>query len=152
MIVELTASEIDELLRGRSIGRVGCHADGVTYVVPVIYVWDGECVYVQSIEGQKIRMMRQNPRVCFEVDEHEERDGSWRSVIMQGHYDELAGPSAQRALGLLVERFTRRRGDDGEPPAPPPGGRQPVTFRIRPLELTGRGVSRSPGEKAVTRA
>jgi len=36
VIEELTRAEVDELLRERTVGRIGCHADGVTYVVPVI--------------------------------------------------------------------------------------------------------------------
>jgi len=50
---ELTRPEIDELLRTQTVGRVGCHADGTTYVVPVIYGWDGENVYVLTVEGLK---------------------------------------------------------------------------------------------------
>ena len=42
---------------------------------------DGEAVYVASIEGRKIRMMRRSPDVCFETDEH--GDAGWRSVIAQ---------------------------------------------------------------------
>ena len=53
MIEELSESEIEAFLRRQLIGRVGCHAEGQTYVVPVIYVWDGGYVYVQSIEGRK---------------------------------------------------------------------------------------------------
>ena len=57
-MLELTAAEIDELLREQVVGRIGCHADGLTYVVPVIYAYDGQCVHVASIEGQKVRLMR----------------------------------------------------------------------------------------------
>ena len=70
VIEELTAPECDAFLRRQVVGRVGCTRDGASYVVPVIYAWDGECVYVQSIEGRKVETMRANPRVCFEVDEY----------------------------------------------------------------------------------
>ena len=76
MIEELDEHEVDAFLRRQVVGRVGCHAEGETYVVPVLYVWDGECIYVQSIEGRKIRMMRANPQVVFEVDEYEPDTGS----------------------------------------------------------------------------
>ena len=72
--------------------------------MPVIYVWADGCVYVQSIEGRKIAMMRAQPHVCFEVDEYEP-DGSWRSVILEGTYEELEGGRAEAALALLVQRF-----------------------------------------------
>jgi nitroimidazol reductase NimA-like FMN-containing flavoprotein (pyridoxamine 5'-phosphate oxidase superfamily) len=134
VIEELTGAEVDELLRDRTVGRIGCHADGVTYVVPVIYAYDGEAVYVASVEGQKTRMMRTNPRVCFEIDEHE--PGTWRSVVAQARYEELAGAEAERALALLTERFAgagRRR-------RPEAGGRATVCFRLVLGETTGRAV------------
>jgi nitroimidazol reductase NimA-like FMN-containing flavoprotein (pyridoxamine 5'-phosphate oxidase superfamily) len=135
---ELPPDEVDDFLRSQVVGRIGCHADGVTYVVPVIYAYDGACVYVASVEGQKTRMMRAQPQVCFETDEYE--SGSWRSVIAQGTYEELSGPEAERALELLAERFSRGGGDAG-------GRRRAVTsetvcFRIRIREATGRAVSR----------
>lgn len=140
LIGELSRAQIDELLHEQVVGRIGCHADGLTYVVPVIYAYDGESLYVASVEGQKTRMMRQNPEVCFEVDEYER--GSWRSAIVQGVYEELAGLDADRAIALLAERFgrsgdegaaRRRHGDEGV---------QTVCFRIRIREVTGRAVER----------
>ena len=128
------------------MGRVGCHLDGRTYVVPVIYAWDGECIYVYSIEGRKIEMMRANPRVCFEVDEH--RAGhAWRSVIVEGVYEELEGDGAQTALSLLAARVAPRRSRDRDRSS----GRKPVAFRIRPEEMTGRRVGAAPGRAAVAR-
>src|SRR5437867_2802633 len=34
----LSEDEIDQVLRFEMVGRIGCHADGKTYVVPIIYV------------------------------------------------------------------------------------------------------------------
>ncbi|MES1248291.1 MAG: pyridoxamine 5'-phosphate oxidase family protein [Actinomycetota bacterium] len=132
----LDETEIDEFLRRQVVGRIGMHAGGETYVVPIIYAWDGEHIYVQSIEGRKIAMMRENGTVCFEVDEYER--GNWRSVIVDGEYEELHGAAAAKALALLVARFAgsggRRR--------PSSGGNKPVAFRIRPTRLSGRTVQR----------
>lgn len=140
MIEELDDREIDAFLREQVVGRVGCHAEGETYVVPVLYVWDGQCIYVQSIEGRKIRMMRTNPKVVFEVDEYRPGEG-WRSVIVDGVYEELDEAEAREALALLVTRFgERRRNDDGARPE-----RTPVAFRIRRTAATGRRVARLPG-------
>ena len=134
---ELTPREIDEFLRGQRIARLGCHAAGVTYVVPIIYAWDGDCIYVQSIEGRKISMMRDNPQVCFEVDEYD--NGSWRSVIVDGTYEELRGDDAKHALDLLVARFADRSGNRRRVSAE---GVTPVAFRIRPTRMSGRMVQR----------
>lgn len=137
---ELTRAEVDELLHEQVVGRVGCHAEGVTYVVPVIYAYDGERVHVASIEGQKVRMMRENPNVCFEVDEYAE-PGRWRSAIVQGVYEEAGEAEKAESLALLAERFA---GGGKSPGArkPEPRDRQTVCFRIRVREATGRAVRR----------
>ena len=132
---ELSRAEIDALLGEQVVGRIGCHADGITYVVPVIYAYDGECVHVATIEGQKVRMMRARPQVCFEVDDYA-APGRWRSAIVQGRYEEAAGEEeTASSLALLAARFsggTARRAQTG--------GRQTVVFRIRVDEATGRAV------------
>jgi uncharacterized protein len=136
-ILELDREEIDAFLREQVVGRIGCHADGLTYVVPVIYAYDGDCLYAHTLVGQKVAMMRSNADVCFEVDEYVE--GSWRSVIVQGRYEELEGTESERALALLAARFAGR----GRPRDRPRGdGRSSVSFRIRIEEITGRAVSR----------
>jgi len=147
VIAELDEHEIDAFLRRCVIGRIGCHADGHTYVVPVVYVWEGECLYVQSIEGRKVRMMRANPQVVFEVDEYESDSGSWQSVIVEGVYEELEGSRAEAALTLLVRRFFGGKRTDGDRST----GRRPVTFRIRATRTTGRRVTRTVTARAVTR-
>jgi nitroimidazol reductase NimA-like FMN-containing flavoprotein (pyridoxamine 5'-phosphate oxidase superfamily) len=115
------------------VGRIGCHDDSGTYVVPVIYAYDGEAVYVYSIEGRKIRTMRSNPEVCFEVDRYD-GPGDWRSAIAFGTYEELDAAGAERARTLLRERFAAgRRG----PQAAGDLG-TPVAFRIVVHEVTGR--------------
>jgi nitroimidazol reductase NimA-like FMN-containing flavoprotein (pyridoxamine 5'-phosphate oxidase superfamily) len=144
VIQDLDRTEIEAFLRRQVVGRIGCHAGGRTYVVPVIYVWDGECVYVQSIEGRKIEMMRANPEVCFEVDEYRP-GGSWRSVIVEGAYEELDDNA--HALALLVQRFGGFRSA-----REPRSASKPVAFRIRARTLTGRCVLRAPAERAAVRA
>lgn len=132
--------EVGRFLGAQTVGRVGCHAGGTTYVVPVIYAWEAGYAYVFSVEGQKIRMMRENPRVCFEVDE-QLAGGGWRSVIIQGTFEELEGEGAARTRDLLVERFAGRSA--GERRRPADTGVVPVAFRIRADEATGRKVERS---------
>jgi nitroimidazol reductase NimA-like FMN-containing flavoprotein (pyridoxamine 5'-phosphate oxidase superfamily) len=131
----LDAREIDAFLREQVVGRVACHAHGRTYVVPVVYAWDGDAIYVLSVEGRKIEMMRANPEVCFEVDEHGPT-GSWCSVIVDGIFEELQGTRADAALAALVHRFGRGRRQRS--------GRPAVAFRIRATHMSGRRVVRTP--------
>jgi nitroimidazol reductase NimA-like FMN-containing flavoprotein (pyridoxamine 5'-phosphate oxidase superfamily) len=132
-VEELPRDAIDELLGEEVVGRIGCHADGETYVVPVIYAYDGEAFYAYSIEGKKIRMMRENPDVAFEVDRYE-GPGRWRSVIARGAYEELEGADAERARTLLAARFA----SGSRAPRATPEGPTPVAFRIRIREISGR--------------
>lgn len=137
MILEMSPSEIDEFVLSQKVGRVGCHVGGETYVVPVIFGWDGNCIYVYTTEGKKVDMMRENQRVCFEIDEYL-TSGGWRSVIAQGVFEELEGDDAVRALQIIAERVSSNR--DGGNSRPRGEGRTPVAFRIRTSDVTGRKV------------
>jgi hypothetical protein len=137
---QLAPAEIDEFLRGQRIARLGCHAGGVTYVVPVIYAYEDGAVVTVTAEGRKTAMLRENPQVCVEVDEYDvDGKGSWRSVIAQGRCEELAGDAIEPALALLRERFARTA---GRTPAPRPLGPNVVVLRIALGEVSGRAVER----------
>ena len=137
---ELSRGEIEEFLRGQRIARLGCHADGVTYVVPLIYAYEAGTVVAVTTEGRKTAMLRENPRVCVEFDEYDtDGKGSWRSVIAQGTYEELAGEDVEPALVLLRERFARTAGRAAEPR---PLGPNVVVLRIELEEVSGRTVQR----------
>ena len=94
----MTREEIDSFLDEQTVGRMGCHDAGVTYVVPLIYARDGDALYVLTTQGEKIRIARKNPAVCFEVDEYEAATGSWRSVIVQGRYEDATKVAPPRPL------------------------------------------------------
>lgn len=137
---ELSGGEIEEFLRGQRIARLGCHAGGVTYVVPLIYAYDDGAVVAVTTEGRKTEMLRENPRVCVEVDEYDaDGRGSWRSVIAHGTYEELAPDAIEPALTLLRERFARTAGRAAEPR---PLGPNVVVLRIHLDDISGRTVER----------
>ena len=96
MTGKLNSTEIEQILTKEIIGRIGCHADGVTYIVPISYAYDGKCVYAHSYEGFKIDLMRKNPNVCFEVDTMENM-ANWKSVIAWGVFKELTDASERKA-------------------------------------------------------
>ena len=141
MLGTLDREQIDRVLHGSAVGRIGVHADGRTYVVPVSYVYDGDAVFCHSAEGLKIRMMRANPEVCFEVDQIDDL-ANWRSVIAWGHYEELSADLALAAVNLLRSRLGPLTNSETAGPA----GRAPeqevdgieVAYRIRLRERTGR--------------
>lgn len=104
MLGSLNKLQIDFLLRSEMVGRIGCSAGGMTYVVPITYVYDGANILAHTREGLKVEMMREHPFVCFEVD-HVENMANWQSVIIQGQFEELQGKAAEEAIQLLVNRL-----------------------------------------------
>jgi nitroimidazol reductase NimA-like FMN-containing flavoprotein (pyridoxamine 5'-phosphate oxidase superfamily) len=104
MLGTLSTIEIEEMLTNHYVGHLGCHADDVTYVVPVSYVYDGEYIYGHAEEGRKITMMRKNPKVCFQL-EHMDDMANWKSVVAWGEFEELKDPwERHRALDILFCR------------------------------------------------
>lgn len=102
-------AEIDAIIRGCQVCRLGL-ADGTEpYVVPLCFGYDGNALYFHCTQqGRKLEILRRNPRVCFELDvvegmvEAEPACGwsiRYRSVIGVGEI--MEDPTAkQRALAL----------------------------------------------------
>jgi nitroimidazol reductase NimA-like FMN-containing flavoprotein (pyridoxamine 5'-phosphate oxidase superfamily) len=137
----LPDGDVEALLSGQRVGRIGCHADGRTYVVPVAYAYVGGCVYAHSANGAKIRMMRKNPHVCFEVDRTDALS-NWRSVIAWGTYEELHGEAAREAMRMLLLQFLDQK---AQPAAHSLASDRPgiseddaVVYRLRLAEKSGR--------------
>lgn len=137
---ELSQDEIEAFLRSQRIARLGCHAGGTTYVVPLVYAYEDGAVVAVTTEGRKTAMLREDPRVCVEIDEYDaDGKGSWRSVIAHGSCEELAGDAVEPALSLMRERFARTA---GRAPEPRPLGPNVVVLRIGLTEVSGRAVER----------
>ena len=88
MLGKLSDEEIEDLLNSQAIGRIGCHSDGITYIVPVNYVYHNSIIYAHSADGMKIAKMRKNPDVCFEVDCIKSMV-SCQSVVAWGRFEEI---------------------------------------------------------------
>ena len=102
MIGLLSNEEMDTMLRRNRVGRLACSTNDRPYVVPINYVFDGSYIYAYSSNGRKIAVMREQPLVCFEIDEIE-GSANWESVIIEGHFEELTnGADRERALHLLT--------------------------------------------------
>ncbi len=130
----LPDDEIEVLIRTALVGRIACCAHGVEgedgrpYLVPLAYGYDGGAVYAHSGPGRKIRLMRMQPLVSFEVDQAEAAD-RWRSAIADGIYEELSGHDERaRALTIIYP----------PPLVIPPLGAETVVYRIRLTAKSGR--------------
>jgi hypothetical protein len=145
MFGKLENRQIEELLNKQVIGRLGCHADGFTYVVPMSYAYDGEYIYGHTLEGMKLNLMRKNPNVCFEVDDMLDM-ANWKSVVTWGIFEELVeGPDRNKALKNLIDRTLPLISSETthlSPQWPFPSNDNDqikgVVFRIRLMEKSGR--------------
>jgi nitroimidazol reductase NimA-like FMN-containing flavoprotein (pyridoxamine 5'-phosphate oxidase superfamily) len=135
----LSPTEVDELLRTALVGRIACCGHGVAgdgrpYLAPLGFGYDGEAVYAHSGPGRKLDLMRAEPRVTFEVDAVEATD-SWRSVIAEGTFEQIAEPAArQRALRIIYPL----------PAGIPALSPEIVVFRIRLTSVSGRYETPDP--------
>ena len=147
MIGQLTNPEIEQLLRSERVGRIGCWADGRGYVVPITYAFNDGDIYGHSAIGMKVRMMRANPHVCFEVD-HIVSQSNWKSVIAWGTYEELQGDDALAGIERLLAHLGPLVLGVADLPAQKVSAplvtlahailQQGVVYRIRLTERTGR--------------
>lgn len=104
MLGKLNPDDVETLVKQQLVGRIGCHAKDVTYVVPISYAYDGAYIYGHTFEGMKVDMMRKNPKVCFQVDDTTDL-ANWQSAVLWGEFEELAeGPDRILALHKLTER------------------------------------------------
>jgi nitroimidazol reductase NimA-like FMN-containing flavoprotein (pyridoxamine 5'-phosphate oxidase superfamily) len=147
MIGKLTEQEIDKVLSQNIIGRLGCSEKGKPYVVPLGYIYQDGYIISHSETGMKIRVMRNNPVVCFQVDEIKTHN-DWKSVIVWGRYEELTEEIDQyNAMKLFVDRMMHLKiSETARPPElsgerlhpRSPGNIWPVVFRIKVNERSGR--------------
>lgn len=145
MLGKLTDAQIDQILHSQFVGRIGCYSDNKMYVVPVTYAYDSGYIYAHSKDGMKIKMMRNNPNVCFQVDAIDNMT-NWRSVIVWGKYEELKTEKDQQSgMKILVDRLTPfltsetvRPSHHAHAPEIVEKGLKAVAYRIKIEEKTGR--------------
>lgn len=145
MIGELSPDEVEEIISTQLIVRIGCHANGTTYIIPVSYAYEAPYAYVHSLHGKKLDMMRKNAEICFQVDAITNM-ANWKSVIAWGTFEEVVSANGRNhALKLLLRRrFPLVSGQRthfgsewpfGNPDAAEVDG---VFFRIELKQKTGR--------------
>ena len=148
IIHELTAAECEEFLDRATVGRLGCAHDGQPYIVPVSLYFrrEDKCFYGFSTVGKKIEWMRENPRVCVELDAIADQY-QWTTVLVMGRYEELDSSEAhrqsrQRALALFQAQ-SRWWLPGAAKLAAGVEHESPVVYRIRISSVSGRRAVRA---------
>lgn len=146
MLGTLTEDQIEHVLQTQIFGRIACYADNEMYVVPITYVYRKGYIYAHSKEGRKVKMMRKNRKVCFQVEAMENMT-NWRSVILWGEYEELKSEKEQKVgMKIMVDRLLPYmtsetvRPSHGLQNAPEvvEKGFKAVAYRIKIVKATGR--------------
>jgi nitroimidazol reductase NimA-like FMN-containing flavoprotein (pyridoxamine 5'-phosphate oxidase superfamily) len=147
---EITSTgEIEAILGECKVCRLAMAAGDEIYIVPLNYGYTLEggelTLYFHSArEGRKLGLLRRNPRVCFEID----REGSllagenacsysfsFASVIGTGTVEFLDGEEKERALRIIVECQTGKKGSlafGAEELA------MVTAYRVKAAEFTGK--------------
>lgn len=152
VIRDLEEASIRQLLREHFIGSLAFIAHSDPQVLPITYYFDEEenCLISYSEEGHKIQAMRENPSVSLGVYEVES-PARWRSVLVQGIYEELEQIDAKAHLRRFSEGIRHLLSQKGIQDdafisdfSSKSSGRKPqLVYRIRILEWSGkyRGTS-----------
>ncbi|NOR34776.1 MAG: pyridoxamine 5'-phosphate oxidase family protein [Bacteroidales bacterium] len=81
-----------EILSGAIICRVAMLDGDRPYIIPFNYGYSDGCLFIHSApEGKKIDLLKQNPEVCFEVEDIMEITKGERACDWSTHYRSVVG-------------------------------------------------------------
>src|SRR5262245_8721057 len=111
VIHDLSLEACRGVLARTHLGRLACARSNQPYIIPFSFAYSLEDnrSYSFATHGQKIDWMRENPRVCVEVDDISD-DRNWTTVVIFGRYHEMdrdakpESPAARHALELFQQR------------------------------------------------
>jgi oxaloacetate decarboxylase beta subunit len=99
------------------IGRISMCKNGDPYVVPVCFVYFNGSVYFHSKKtGKKVDYIKNNPKVCFQVDEHKlslskdpcKSTMKYRSAIIYGKAEVLKDEKEKiNVLKKIIEKYDK---------------------------------------------
>lgn len=99
--------QIDQILRSNTVCHLAMVDDGLPYVVPMTYAYDGRCLYFHSArECRKIDVLRRNGRVCFSVYDSFMPAGADRACRKATRYRSVIGTGTASVLGAHEEKIT----------------------------------------------
>jgi len=107
---------IEQLLSGSDICRIAMIDGNRPYMVPLNYGYAGNALYFHSASaGKKINILKQNNRVCFEIENYNEiiRDeipcewtAKYRSLIGYGTIEFITGhEDKKKGLDVIMAHY-----------------------------------------------
>ena len=109
-------SELEVILKKAKICRLGLLDVNVPYIVPVHYGYNNKNLYIHAAkEGKKIDLIKEKPKVCFEVElDHKIRNTgipcnwstSYKNIIGYGTASILTNTEEKKkALKILINHY-----------------------------------------------
>ena len=146
LIHELTPAECRDVLSRTTVARLACSRAEQPYVVPVSFVYDTDsnCLFGFSTIGKKVDWMRENPKVCVEVEEVADRF-HWTTIVIFGRYDEIGDSSAHTDVRERARALFATRAEwwlPGAAKVNPHEHSDVVIYRIHVDTITGRRAAR----------
>jgi nitroimidazol reductase NimA-like FMN-containing flavoprotein (pyridoxamine 5'-phosphate oxidase superfamily) len=107
---------MEKILLDAPVCRVAMCCNNLPYVVPMNFGYKNDSLYLHAAkEGQKIKILEENPHVCFETETMveivaSEKACNWSvkyfSVIGEGTARFISDPQGKRdALDILMEKY-----------------------------------------------
>ena len=145
-VYELDALECAQLLSKVDLGRLGCAHHDQPYIVPIHFAFDPhrKSLFAFSSVGRKINWMRENPKVCVEVEQVEDKD-HWTTVLVFGRFYELGDSADDVAARDRAKQLFERRPEWWFPAAAKTWSSEPdavLIYGIRIDHMSGRRASR----------
>lgn len=114
---EMDNNEMERMLMEAYVCRVGLCTGNVPYIVPMNFGYRNNAIYLHSaLEGRKIEILKNNPKVCFEIDEPGklitgEKACDWtmryKSVIGTAKAVIIENENMKReALDIIMQKFS----------------------------------------------
>jgi nitroimidazol reductase NimA-like FMN-containing flavoprotein (pyridoxamine 5'-phosphate oxidase superfamily) len=107
---------IEQVLSGSDVCRIALIDGNRPYIVPLNYGYDGTALYFHSASaGKKIEILKQNNKVCFEIEYQNEIirneipcewSAKYRSLIGYGTIDFITGHEEKmKRLDLIMAHY-----------------------------------------------
>ncbi|MEW4922650.1 pyridoxamine 5'-phosphate oxidase family protein [Algibacter sp. 2305UL17-15] len=147
MITNISKKECLKILKNNYIGHLAYVYRNMPFVISITYYYDKKNIIIIGYtgEGHKTKALRLNNAVALEVVEIESID-NWRSILVQGTFEELEGPDAKYGLhkfSLGVKKHIAEKEKRELCFIPEFSGKAkqeslPVVYRINIQEITGK--------------
>jgi len=103
----MTSEEIERFLTCSRVGRLGVYLEDNVYIFPIGYAYkDGNIIFHSCDKGTKMKAMRKNPNVCFEVDESVSDITLYKSVMVFGNVEIISQKEEMIPyLQMLIDKY-----------------------------------------------